>query len=108
MDPVSTLGVSAGEYLLTQSVLGVTTLLGLLGIIILFRENRARALTFENALQKKDEAHAIEMAQERKRNAELQEQRVRELVVALETVNKSQSVLELNMARSNSSRRDLA
>ena len=94
MDPISN---ASAEFLVTQGILGVTTLALAAVVIYLWRDGKEGRKQYDADLVEERTRHnaeflaertrhATEIASERKLNAELQEARFRELKAALEAV----------------------
>lgn len=71
--------IASTEWFFTQGVLGVTTLLGILASLGLWRAREADRLRFEGTMQAKDAAHDVELAQWQKAVQDLQNERANDL-----------------------------
>lgn len=86
------------EYLLGQGILGFTTLILGVVAVFLYRENKALRNKRDQDVADERARHAIEIAAERKFNAELQENRLVELRNALTAVTKVTETLDQALA----------
>lgn len=84
----------SGGWLLTQGVLGLTTMLFAFTTAYLYRSREQDRSQREVDLEEIHKAHAIELAAERKLNLELQEKRLIELRNGLDAIAKFTSTLD--------------
>ena len=88
----------SSKYLLTQGILGFTTLLLGLAVVFLYRDNRAiRAQNDKNIADERSKA-ATEMAEVRKALHEVQEARINEIRTAMSAVQKALATVDQTLA----------
>lgn len=104
-----TLTKMTGEYLITQGILGLATLVLSAVVAYLYRQNltqqelhdqKMAAVLERHAKETTEERtrHAIEVAAERKLNADLQDERVEELRACLTTVKSVTDTVDAALA----------
>lgn len=90
---------AATNYLVTQGALGIAVLV-LAGVVIyLWRDNRKQQQAWEARFAAQEARHAVEIAAERKLNAELYEARLGELKRVLETAKDLTNTFDVIFAR---------
>lgn len=82
------------EYLLTQGILGLTTMLASAVAVHFYRQTESIRSRYEKEMAALQASHDVTIAQERRLNNELQESRVSLLQASNESVYKANSVLE--------------
>ena len=81
------------SWLLTQGVLGFTTLMLCLVVIFMWRELKHQNSAWEKKYQDQEVKHDTELAEERKAHAQTQATRITEMQQGWVTVNKVEDTL---------------
>lgn len=88
----------SAKFLLTQGILGFTTLILGLAVVFLYRDNRIIKAQSDKQLADERSKHATEIAAERKALNEVQELRITELRNSMTAVAKGMTTVDNTLA----------